>query len=500
MKQPRISPAQSGAFPRRAVGTPAAHRDSRALARLAGALLAGAFLTAGCAVGPDYKRPPVPTAATFAEPGPWKTAEPRDGLPKPEWWKVFHDPALDALEAQAQTASPTLQSAMARYDAALAVARISRSALIPGLAVNPSGARERFSGHRQVQPGSTRFAYTTNTFDVPLDLTYELDIFGQARRALESAREAAAAQGALYQNVLLTLEAGVAQNYFSLRALLSQQALLRQNVSLLSDTLDLVRKLRKGGVNSDLDLYQAQAQLEAVQSTALAVDQSIATQLHALAVLIGKTPESFSIAAMALDLDPPEVPVGLPSDLLERRPDVAAAERTLASLNAQVGVAKAAFFPSIGLTAYAGLNSNDLNNLISSGSREWGVGPAISIPIFRGGALIAGYDVAKANYQAAVAAYQGQVLSAFQDVEDGLSNLRYLAQQSEVLDHAVKDSQKVADISTLRYKNGLVSYLEVIDAQRTLLQNQISFANTRAQRFISTVLLVKAVGGGWQPN
>lgn len=456
-------------------------------------------LIAGCAVGPDYKKPDVPTPPAYSEAGPWKMAQPKDALPKDDWWKVFQDPVLDRLERQATAASPTLRAALARYDAALAIAQISRSGLLPNLAVNPSAARERFSGNRANQTPSTTAAYTTNTFDVPLDFSYEIDVFGAARRALESARDAAAAQGALYENVLLTLQAGVAQNYYTLRSLRSQVDLLKRNVGLLKYTLDLVTKLRQGGANSDLDLYQAQSQLGLTEATELAAEQSVAEQQHALAVLVGQNPEGFALDAGPLDMEPPDIPVGLPSELLERRPDVAAAERALASYNAQIGVAKAAFFPAIGLTAFAGYNSRDLNTLLNRNSREWGIGPEISLPIFRGGALMAAYREAKANYDGALATYRGQVLVAFQQVEDSLSDLRYLAQQAEVLTRATSAAQHATQISTLRYKSGLVSYLEVIDAERTQLQAELSLTSARTQRLQSTVLLVKALGGGWQP-
>ena len=454
-------------------------------------------LAAGCAVGPDYVRPPSEAPAAFAEPGPWKVAAPMDSVPKASWWKIFGDPALDALEAGAAAASPTLKAALERYDAALAFARVSRAALLPSVGVDASGSRELYSANRQSQIPSTVFPYTTNSFDLPLDLTYELDLFGQARRALESARAAADAQGALYLNVLLTLQAGVAQNYFTLRSLGAQRELLARNVALLSDTLELVKKLRLGGANSDLDLYQAEAQLEIVQATALAVDQALAEQRHALAVLVGRTPEDFQIDPPPGEPDAPPVPVGLPSALLERRPDIAAAERTLAASNAQIGVAKAAFFPSVALTAFAGYNSSDLSSLLQWGSREWALGPLVSLPVFRGGANLANYRQAQALYEAAIAGYRQQVLAAFQEVEDGLSDLRFLSAQADVLVRAAEASRQATAISTLRYKAGLVSYLEVIDAERTQLQTELSLTQVRAQRLSATVLLIKALGGGW---
>jgi multidrug efflux system outer membrane protein len=458
---------------------------------------AAAALAAGCAVGPDYKRPAVATPEAYSEPGPWKEARPKDAVPRDGWWHVFGDPVLDGLETKALAASPTLAAALARYDEALAAARAVRGNLYPTLSSNPSAYRERFSANRQTEYPSTTFQYTTNSFDLPLDLSYEIDLFGAARRSLESARATAEAQGALYQNVLLTLEAGVAQNYFTLRSLVSQRVLLEQNISLLQDALDLVHKLRSGGANSDLDVYQAETELETVQSSAIATDRAIAEQQHALAVLIGQNPESFRIEAAPLDADAPAIPIGLPSELLERRPDVAAAERTLASASARIGVAKAAFFPAIGLTAFGGVNSSDLNNLLTWGSREWAVGPQVSIPIFNGGTSLANYRQAQGAYREALADYQGQVLVAFQEVEDGLSDIRLLAKEAEILTSAVGSSGSATKLSTIRYKSGLVSYIEVIDSQRTQLESELSLTQARADRLSATVQLIRALGGGW---
>ncbi len=456
-----------------------------------------AVLAAGCAVGPDYRRPPVETPPAYNETGPWKVAEPRDSVPKAEWWKVFHDPALDSLESKAVGASPTLSAALARYDEALAAARATRGSLYPALSVNASASRQMFSANRQSEFPSTRFAYTTNSFDLPLDLSYEIDLFGAARRSIESARATAEAQGATYQNVLLTLEAGVAQNYFTLRSLISQRELLTRNIALLQDALDLVHKLRKGGANSDLDVYQAETELETVESNAIATDRSIAEQQHALAVLVGVNPENFRIEAAPLDTATPNVPTGLPSELLERRPDIAAAERNLAAANARIGVAKAAFFPSIGLTAFAGANSSELSNLLTWGSREWAAGPFVTVPLFNGGTNLANYRQAQAAYQEALADYRQQVLVAFQEVEDGLSDLRLLAKETEILTSAVASSAGATKLSIIRYKAGLVSYIEVIDSQRTQLESEISLTQARADRLSAAVQLIRALGGGW---
>lgn len=464
---------------------------------ISSAIGAAAALAAGCAVGPDYKRPAVDTPPAYTEGGPWKVAEPKDAVPKAEWWTVFHDPVLDGLESKAVAASPTLRAALARYDEALAAARAIRGALYPTLSANASASRQMFSASRQSEFPATRFAYTTNSFDLPLDLSYEIDLFGAARRSVESARATAEAQGATYQNVLLTLEAGVAQNYFTLCSFVSQRELLTRNIALLQDALDLVHKLRKGGANSDLDVYQAETELETVESSAVATDRLIAEQQHALAVLVGVNPEAFRINAAPLAAAAPDVPTGLPSELLERRPDVAAAERSLAAANARIGVAKAAFFPSIGLTAFAGANSNELNNLLTWGSREWAAGPFVTVPLFNGGTNLANYRQAQAAYDEALADYRQQVLVAFQEVEDGLSDLRLLAKETEILTSAVASSAGASKLSVIRYKAGLVSYIEVIDSQRTQLESEVSLTQARADRLSAAVQLIRALGGGW---
>ncbi len=404
---------------------------------------------------------------------------------------------LDGLEARAVAASPTLRAALARFDESLAAARVARSSLYPSLALEPSATRELFSADRQSEYPATTFAYTSNSFNLPLVLSYEVDLFGQARRTVEGARALAEAQGATYQNVLLTLEAGVAQNYFTLRSLVSQRELLRRNVALLGDALDLVKTLRSGGANSDLDVFQAQAELATVESSELAAEQAIAEQRHALAVLVGENPESFQIDAAPLGDATVAVPVGLPSELLERRPDVAAAERTLAAANARIGVAKAAFFPSVGLGAMAGANSSDLGNVLSWGNRQWALGPYLTLPLFTGGANLANYRQAEASYEEAVANYRQQVLVAFQEVEDGLSDLGLLERQTRALERAVAASSGASDLSLIRYKAGLVSYIEVIDSQRTQLQSELALTQARAGSLEATVLLVRALGGGW---
>lgn len=456
-----------------------------------------ALLLAGCAVGPDYTRPAADAPAAFGEAGPWKLAAPRDDLPRTGWWKIFNDPVLDGLESRAEKANSDLEAALSRVDEARAVARISRAALLPAVALNPSAAREHFSGNRQVQPGAANPAYTTNSFDLPLDLSYEIDLFGRARRALEGARALAEAQEAAYQGVLLGLQAEVAQDYFSMRALAAERAYLASTIEGRRQELALVRTRRAGGASGDLDVYRAETELATVEGSALAVDQRMAELRHALAVLVGAAPEDFTIEAAPLDSDPPAVPAGLPSELMERRPDVAQAERTLAAANAQVGFAKAAFFPSIGLTAAAGFNSAALDTLLHGNSKEASVVPFASLPIFEGGANLANYQRSKAAYEEARALYRQQVLAALRDVEDGLSDLRYLASQAVVVDEGVVASRKASELSRLRYREGAADYFEVIDAERTTLDYEIQASQLRGGRFEASILLVKALGGGW---
>ncbi len=461
------------------------------------AALALLFL-AGCAVGPDYKKPETATPEAFSENGPWKVAAPKDALPKGAWWKIFQDPALDALEDQSLKASPTLQSAIARRDEAFAIAGISRADFFPQLSLDPSASRARYSGQRQTQIPATRDSYTATSINVPLDLSYELDLWGRVRRSNESARALAEASDAAYQNVLLGVQGDVAQAYFTLRSLARERTLVTRSIATRRDALDLVRKRFNGGASDRLDVLQAETELASAESDLLVLDQQRGVLRHALAVLCGQLPGQFALNEEApWNATVPVLPVGLPSELLERRPDVAAAERTLAAFNAQIGVAKAAFFPSIHLIGSAGYNSDELNSLFNWDSRQWSLGPFISLPLFQGGRNVANYDRAKAAYEEAVGNYRQSVLVAFRDVEDSLGSLRYYDEQAEVLARAVTSSREAADLSTVRYKAGLVSYLEVVDAERTALQNERIAEELNARRFTVSVLLVKAFGGGW---
>lgn len=456
---------------------------------------------AGCAVGPDYKGPPPSnTPPQWKAESPWKEAQPRDTAIKQKFWEVFDDPILGGLEQEATTNSPDLRAAFARVEQARATARISRADLFPSLNLDPSANRTRFSGNRPVQPESTTFGYTVNDFVLPLDLSYEIDLWGRVRRSFRAAREQAQASAAEYQNLMLTLHAEVAQNYFAIRSIDLDRMVFGETIELRKKNLSLVESLHQGGADSALDVAQAETELASAQADLVGLDLRRAQLENALGVLCGVNASTFSLPQTDRIYQPPPVPVGLPADLLERRPDVAEAERTMAAACENIGVAKAAFFPSIQLTGSAGVESADLKSIFDWESRTWQFGPNISLPLFEGGRNRAGLQRARAAYTEAVEQYRSQVLTAFREVEDGLAGLRLLRDQFEDQIRAVTAAKKAADLSRLRYKEGLASYFEVVQADRIALENQISAYELNGQRVVTTVLLIKALGGGWQAN
>jgi multidrug efflux system outer membrane protein len=462
------------------------------------------ILLTGCAVGPDYVQPTVAQAANYKESGPWKKAQPRDDISKGDWYTVFHDPKLNELEAQAESANQTLRAAAARVSEARALARETESNLFPSINFNADGSRQRTSpnnGQLQAQSAGTPGGAKSFTFNsatvVPFDLSYELDLWGKIRRSFEAAGDQAQASLADYENALLSLKAEVATTYFALRTADSQIDVERRTIKSYQDNLDLTNSRFQGGISTQLDVEQAKATLAAAQAQLATYQQSRAQLEHALAVLVGQTPETFSVAYNPLDIRPPAIPAGLPSDLLERRPDVAAAERRVAAQNAQIGVAIAAYFPVVNLTGQTGFDSGDLGLLFNWQSRIWSYGPNIQFPIFEGGQISATVKQQKASYEENVADYRQQVLVAFQDVEDSLSSLRYLAQQGEAEDRAFDSYKKALDLTNARYSSGLVSYFDVIQAQGLALNAELLTTQIEGNRIASTVQLIKALGGGW---
>ena len=450
-------------------------------------------------VGPDYRPPTnaVPAAYKAAPPGTWKEGRPLDNVPKDNWWEVFNDTNLNTLETQALQANQELKAAVARVDQARATARVARSDLLPGLDLAPSFNRQRYSPNAEPSFGSL----TANTFSTPVDLSYEVDLWGRVRRGFESARADAQASLADYYNVLLTLQADVAQNYFALRSLDAEIATVNGTVDLRREQVKLVRSRYQGGIGSQLEVAQAETELATTEADAASLAQRRDELENAIAILAGQNPSDFHIPAQTTNdwsPQPPEIPAGLPADLLERRPDVAEAERQLASANAKIGVAKAAFFPVLTLTGSGGYVSGDVDTLFNWNSRTWSIGPSLSLPIFAGGRNLANYRRSKSAYAESAALYRQQVLVAFGDVEDSLADIRHLADQAAAQRRAVTNARRAAELADDRYRSGIVSYIEVVDANRDALTAERANAQLAGQQLIASVQLIKALGGGWE--
>jgi hydrophobe/amphiphile efflux-1 (HAE1) family protein/NodT family efflux transporter outer membrane factor (OMF) lipoprotein len=466
---------------------------------LIGTLLAPVSAQAGpLIIGPDYQPPTnsVPEHFKAEELGQWKEGRPLDNVPKGNWWEVFGDTNLNALEIQAFGANQNLRAAVARVDQARATARVARADLLPGVNFDPSFNRQRYSPNQQPNYG----ALTASTWQAPLDLSYEIDIWGRVRRSFESARADAQGSLAAFGNVLLTLQSDVAQNYFRLQSLDAEIATVVGTVGLRKEQVRLVRSRFHGGIGNDLDIARAETELATTEAEAASLAQSRAELENALAILVGQNPTAFHLVEVVpgnWNPPSPEIPAGLPSDLLERRPDVAQAERQLASSNALIGVAKAAFFPVVTLTGSGGYLSADADSLFNWSSRVWSIGPSISLPIFTGGRNKAGLQRAKFAFEESVANYRQQVLVAFGEVEDSLSAIRHLKDQAVAQQRAVTNSRRAAKLATDRYRSGIVSYIEVVDAEREALQAERDNDLLAGQRLIAAVQLVKALGGGW---
>ncbi|QTA85572.1 efflux transporter outer membrane subunit [Desulfonema magnum] len=450
----------------------------------------GLMLT-GCAVGPNYTKPDAPIPLEFKGNKNWKIAEPKDHLPKGSWWEIFEDDVLNKLEKQAGEANQDLKAAMARVMQARSVAEIAESEFFPSLDMNPSARRSRTSaGH-----GTT---VTENLFSLPFDLSYELDIWGRVRRSNEAAEAELSASAADYATVLLMLQADVARNYFQLRALDREIDIVKQTAGLREESLKLVQSRFKNGYTSKLDLERAKTELANTEAEGAALRKTRGSLENSLAVLLGKPASNFSLPPENLKIHVPEIAPGLASSLLERRPDVAGAERLVAAANARIGVAKAAFFPTIRLTGSAGYQSGETSSLLDRASRVWSLGPGISLPIFNGGRNRANMNKAEAAYDETVANYRQTVLKAVQEAEDGLTGLHFLGEQAKAQDRAVQAAENAEAISDERYKSGLVSYLDVVDAQRTALQAKRAGIQIWGEYLVTTVRLVKAIGGGWE--
>jgi multidrug efflux system outer membrane protein len=458
-------------------------------------------LIPGCAVGPDYKRPEataIPAAYAGATNG-WKVAQPQGQLPKGNWWEIFGDPELSALEIQAAGANQQLKAAVARFAEARATMDVTRSGFFPSTSIAGSATRQQTSPNVPLtttgQAVGSRATY--NDFTLPLDLSYEVDLWGRVRRSVESASAQARASADDLEAIKLAIQAEVAVDYFTLRALDSERSVLRSSVQVFSKSFALTRDRRAGGVATDLDVAEAETVLKTTQAQLPAVALQRAQFEHALALLTGQPAATFRVTERSLAAAPPLISSGLPSELLERRPDISAAERRMAAANANIGVAKAAFFPAVQLNGLAGLETVDAGTLFNWSSRMWAVGPSLTLPVFEGGRLRAGLRLARATYDEMVANYRESVLTAFSEVEDNLAAQILLASQYDAQSDALLAARKQLEIANNRYRDGLTTYLDVATAESTALNIEFSAVQLRGQQLVAAVTLVKSLGGGW---
>lgn len=472
------------------------HRKFSALA-----LFSAAILLASCNVGPKYERATAPTSANWDVAEPWRESAPKDAIPKGEWWSVFHDEDLNALEQQALAANESLKISVARLEQARAVASLQVSTQFPQFYTGPAAERQRLSGTRPTSSNIPASGpVTQNTFSLPFTVSYEVDLFGRRRKSIEAAQASYQASAADLENVRLLITAELAGQYFTIRQLDSEIGILNRTVENLSRGLELVNSRYKGGIASGLDVAQEETLLNSTRTQAVLLQQQRKQVEDAIAVLVGKPAPDFHMAAKELSSEPPSLNAGLPSDLLERRPDIAEAERQMAVANAQIGIAKAAYYPSLNLFANGGWQTADIAKLLNVQSTFWAVGANVAQSIFTGGARRAQVQYAQAGYDATVANYRETVLNSFREVQDSLTGLNILDQAQKTQQDAIDSARRALNISESRYKGGLVSYLDVVNAQENLLSNEQQMAAIRGQRLVTSVLLVKALGGGWDAS
>jgi len=455
-------------------------------------LLLGAL--PGCAVGPDYHRPEVQITPSYKEAGEWKPAQPQDDLDRGKWWAVFGDPLLDTLVGQVEISNQNVLVAEAQFRRAQALVASSRAAYFPTLDAGVSVVRSR--SPTGVIGGTTAGRTITNR-SASLNSAWEADLWGRLRRTVESSEAGAQASAADLAAARLSAQAELASSYFQLRVLDAQKQLLEDTAAGYQKSLDLTKNRYDAGVAAKVDLVQAETQLKSTQAEAIDTGVQRAQLEHAIAVLIGKAPAEFSIAPVPLAVTMPRIPMGLPSELLERRPDVAGAERRVAAANAQIGVAKAAYFPSLTLSASYGSRSADASQWFTVPSSFWSIGPALAQSIFDAGLRRAQTEQAIAAYDATVAQYRQAVLAGFQEVEDNLAALRILGEEAEVQEAAVRAARESVLLTTNQYKAGIVSYINVVTVQTTQLSNERTAMGILGRRLVAAVTLVKALGGGW---
>lgn len=465
-----------------------------ALAAVAGML---SLLSACASVGPNYVKPAPfapQTKATippsYKEMDGWMLAQPKDNVLRGNWWELYAIPELDALEQQVAAANQNVAQAEANYRQAQALVRASRSGYYPTVTGGASATRSRRSSEMGGRGAS-------NDFLLPIDFSWEIDLWGRVRRTVEANQAGARASQADLASALLSAQALLAQDYFLLRTVDAQKKVLEDTTAGYQKTLDMTKNRYAAGVASRADVLQAETQLSTAQAQSIDLGVQRAQLSHAMALLVGKPPSAFSIPVAPLVATPPPVPIGVPSDLLERRPDIASAERNVAAANARIGVAEAAFYPNVTLSAAAGLEAASLAKWLTWPARFWSVGPAVSEVLFDGGLRRAQTEQARATYDAEVAAYRQTVLTGFQEVEDSLAALRVLEEEARVQQEALAAARQTVEVVTNQYKAGTVSYLNVIVVQTIALSNEQTALNILGRRMAASVTLVKALGGGW---
>jgi NodT family efflux transporter outer membrane factor (OMF) lipoprotein len=459
-------------------------------------ILAGALASTSCAVGPKYKTPAVPVPPAYKEMGNWKAAQPNDQNLGGNWWEIFQDPQLNALEQQINVSNQNLKAAVAQYQQSRAALRYQRADYYPTVTAAPGASRQQYSNNRPPQ-SSNLGGITFNDFTVPVNFSYQVNAWGRVSRNVESYREQAQASAADLAVVNLSMHAALAIDYFAARSLDAEEKLLQDTVAQYEQAFQLNEDRYQGGLASEVEVEQARTILETTRAQMVDVGVARAQYEHAAAVLVGKTPADFTLPPLPLATPPPPIPVGVPSTLLERRPDIAAAERRVASANAQVGLAKTAYYPLVNILGSGGLESGSITTLLQGPSGFWAVGSSAVMTLFDAGRRHALNDQAKASYDSSVAFYRETVLTAFQQVEDNLAALRILEQEAGVQATAVEAAQRSLSLSNTRYEGGVTSYLEVITAQNAALTDEVTAVNILGRREGNAVLLIEALGGGW---
>jgi NodT family efflux transporter outer membrane factor (OMF) lipoprotein len=465
---------------------------------VAAAAIAGVLVIfTACAVGPDYVRPKAEVPAVYKEAAEWKVAQPQEAVVRGAWWKIFQDPQLDALAEQVNISNQNVAAAEAQFRQARALVQATRAGYFPNLAMGASATRSLGSSNAGNALGTTN-----QVSDLLLTGTasWEPDIWGKVRRTVEASEAGAQASAADLESIRLSTQAALAQNYFQLCALDAQKKLLDATVAAYQKAMELTNRRYASGVSSRADALQAETQFKTTQAQAIDVGVQRAQLEHAIALLVGKPASVLSIPVTPLAATPVAVPFGIPSELLERRPDIAAAERRLAAANAQIGVAKAAYFPNIVLNATGGFESSHLSDWLSWPSRLWSVGLGLTQAVFDAGLRSALTDQARAAYDATVASYRQTVLGGFQEVEDNLAALRILEEESRIQGEAVSAARRSVDLSMNQYRAGTISYLDVVTVQTISLVNERTAIDILGRRMAASVLLIKAIGGGWSSS